>query len=529
MSSPEPFPNSRRRVAIVGGGISGIACSWELRKHDCIVDIYEAEDRLGGHANSVKFSGNGKSVDVDTGFVVMDESTYPHFHEFLMELGVRTIPTDMSFGVSTSDEAGIEWSSSSVWGFVQKLSNLFSFGFWRLVLGMIWFSIFAEDILEEPSISEDDKHCDILVETADGLSRPARYETIGSYLRRKGYSASFITYALIPMIASPWCADPEEFAQTFPAKLIIQFMLEHGLLDTIMDKLSWRSFRNGSKTYVDAFQKRMSSQHQIHLNAAVHQVVRTHDGVALGFANGTSKCYDHVVLAIHANQALNLLGKDATALEHKILSSFKTTRNVCVLHSDISLLPRSPTACAAWNCFLDTNHSCAEYNSQDECFKPLCKSVSRMSVTFDINRLQGIPFPGTPDSPGRILVTMNPHRIPRFQQGSYEYYHPLISSDSVNMSHHMHMINGVDKVSFAGAWMGFGFHEDGFNAGVHAARLFVYGFETAGKLDLFSPTKRQPKRRFCLEPASLHSTLYISFHINDLAPHGISGTTDILF
>ncbi|KAI8950463.1 FAD/NAD(P)-binding domain-containing protein [Xylaria longipes] len=488
MPSDSNSYDKRPRVAIVGGGISGIACSWELRNHDCIVDIYESESRLGGHANSVPFRGNGQTFHVDTGFIVMEESNYPQFYQFLKELGVGTIPTNMSFGVSSTDQNGYEWSSNSVWNFFLNLSNLLSTRFWRLVLDIIWFYTFADDILfeEEPSALRHVERADVQHVDSGDLPRPIYYESIGSYLQRKGYSAMFITQFLIPMLASPWCTDPDHFARSFPAKLIIQFMLKHDLLNTITDKMEWQSFHNGSKEYVVAFQKYISPRHHIHLNTVVHSVTRTQGMVSLRFADGSSRSYDHVVLAIHANQAITLLGDDATALEHRILSNFKTTKNVCVLHSDTTFLPQSQSLQTAWNCLLDTEQSGTHFDTGKVRSTSLYSSKSRISVTFDINKVQGIPLPGAPSSPGRVMVTMNPHRVPNSQQGLYEYHHPLITSESFSMVRHMHKINGVDRISFAGAWMGFGFHEDGFAAGVHAARTIVYGCDEIGALNLFS-------------------------------------------
>ncbi|KAI1414513.1 hypothetical protein F5Y13DRAFT_17013, partial [Hypoxylon sp. FL1857] len=252
--------------------------------------------------------------------------------------------------------------------------------------------------------------------------------------------------------------------------------------------LRWRSFKNGSRTYVDAFQKHIVPHHRIHLNTTVTSIIRTQNGVTLHFPNGNPRCYDHVVLAIHANQALRLLGGDATPLERRILSSFKTSDNVCYLHSDTSFLPSRFPARAAWNCFLETrNHAVEQGQHPSRCEVPQ-SSGRRISITFDMNKLQAIPFPGEPGSPGRVLVTMNPSRTPAMLQGSYTYSHSLISAQSVAMSRHLHKINGVDKISYAGAWMGFGFHEDGYAAGAHAARIIMHGHENTGALDLIHGT-----------------------------------------
>ncbi|KAF2726594.1 FAD/NAD(P)-binding domain-containing protein [Polyplosphaeria fusca] len=352
MQSEKPPKSPPKRIAIIGGGISGMACAWKLRHHDCTIDIYESDSRLGGHANSVPFEGNGRSVNVDTGFIAMNDATYPQFNELLSELGVETIPTDMSFGVSTAD-GRIEWGSYSAWSFLGKLSNLFNLWFWRLAFDVLRFSLFARDIIDGDTSDSGYGAANDSARRARGddddleeALKKIHFEPIGEYLRRQAYSDQFMTYFLIPMVAAPWCVDPDEFARSFPARILIKFMLTHGLLDTVSKTLRWRSFRGGSKTYVDVFQKRFASQScRIHLNSAIRNVARSNDGVCLTFSNHSSREYDHAVLAVPANQALRLLGDDATAIERKILGSFKTTENMCYLHSDVSVCPRLSARC----------------------------------------------------------------------------------------------------------------------------------------------------------------------------------------
>ncbi|RCI17199.1 hypothetical protein L249_1849 [Ophiocordyceps polyrhachis-furcata BCC 54312] len=437
-----------RRVAIVGGGVSGISCSWHLRDHDCEVDMYESDDRLGGHANSVPFTGPNGRFDVDTGFIALNEATYPHFNGFLKQLGVETMPTDMSFGVSALNGA-FEWGSYSFSSFVGSFTRLFDTWFLRLLFDVIRFFLFAQDILRE--------------QPASG------FESIGEYLRRKRYSNQFITYFLIPMVAAPWCIDPDEFAATFPAKNLIQFMLRHGILEAATKKLHWRTFADGSKTYVDAFRRQMPSNHRIHLNSTVKSISRHGGKASITLTDGSTGVFDHVLLAVHANQALSILGDQATVKEREILDSFRTSRNICYLHSDVTQLPRRPSARVAWNCFISDS--------------PSSKS-RRIALTFDMNKLQAIPFPGQAGSPGRVLVTMNPPTAPSSVQSTHVYYHPLISSESILGTRRLHEVNGPGSVTFAGAWMGYGFHEDGFLAGAHAAHLIMKGKGHVAPLNL---------------------------------------------
>ncbi|OTA88154.1 hypothetical protein M434DRAFT_34947 [Hypoxylon sp. CO27-5] len=469
--------------SIVGGGIAGIACSWELQKHHCAVDIYESDSKLGGHANSVPFKGNGKTVNVDSGFIAMDVATYPQFNAFLGELDVKTIPTDMSFGVSTTDGT-FDWSSYSLLNFIGTFSRLLKPWFWRLMFDILRFTLFAEDVLvcdtQQKEATESfgtGTYDDVFKK--DVMEEPL--ESIGDYLKRQGYSERFIDYYLIPMVAAPWCTDPDEFARTFPAKSLIQFMLRCGILDTVIKRLQWRSFQNGSRTYVEAFQRSLPSCHQLHLNTPVQKVVRIGKKVSLIFSDHSSETFDRVVLAIHANQALALLGDGATVLERKYL-------------------PRRLSARAAWNCFLENNSKSNKLGAKKGFLMQNHseKSISmKISITFDMNKLQAIPYPGELGSPGRVLVTMNPvHRYhdgalidPHSVQSTHVYYHPLISSESVLMSRHINLINGVTGIAFAGAWMGFGFHEDGFRAGVNAARILIHGREKTPPLDLTADTE----------------------------------------
>ncbi|KAF2656599.1 FAD/NAD(P)-binding domain-containing protein [Lophiostoma macrostomum CBS 122681] len=443
-----------KRIAIVGGGISGIAALWAFKEHpEYEVHLFEAEARLGGHANSVSFKQNGTFVNVDTGFIAINDETYPHFSKFLGELGVYTIRTDMSFAVSYNAGA-FEWGSRCFQGFFGSWQNLFRPWFWRLSFDILRFNLTAPDILHIESSGKK------------GAQNPPEWksmEPIGDYLQRLNYSKHFVDLYLVPMCAAPWCIDPQVFSSTFPAQHLIEFMQDHRLLDTVWHTLRWKTFPTGSREYIKAFESQLGGRHQIHKGARVENVRRLdEDGLMLSMEGGDSKYFDHVVLAVHAPQALALLGREATSLEKKILGAFETTRNVCVLHSDMSLLPRRLNARAAWNCLLDWP---SDSRKQDQ--------AKQMSITFDMNRLQGFVQAGPYGGPGHVLVTMNPPRNIRSSQGNFMYSTPLISSASVQATQLMHRINGTNRVSFAGAWMGYGFHEDGFVSGTCAAKALL--------------------------------------------------------
>ncbi|MCJ1440003.1 MAG: hypothetical protein MMC23_000485 [Stictis urceolatum] len=490
MADSKEFPRDKR-VAIVGGGISGIACLWGLRDTRYGVHLFEGDSRLGGHADTNRFEGNGRSAGVDTGFIAMNDESYPQFDAFLKHLSVETIPTDMSFGVS-ADEGRIEWGSLSFMSFIGTLSNLLNLWWLRLIFDIIRFNFMATDALRDlpahlyrPSstLPYSDKESPL-----QKVKLEAGLESIGSYLARHRYSKQFMDYYIIPMVAAPWCIDPDDFSRNFPAATLIDFMKQCRLLDTAFHKLNWRTFRHGSRTYIDSFSRTLSSRQQVHLNSAVKQVHRHSDGsTSLSFPNGSSQTFDHIVLAVHANQALRLLGNTATAQESDILQHFRTQENICILHSDESLLPTRASAHASWNCLIGQSTP---------------SSPRRISITFDMNRLQAIPRPPDPLSPGRVLVSMNPvhEPLPSTQQGRFTYFHPLFSSDSIRASCRLTEINGVNGVSFAGAWMGYGFHEDGFKAGMAAAeRLGGYcASERFGPQGGTRDCRVQEPRRFAL-------------------------------
>ncbi|PQE19207.1 amine oxidase protein [Rutstroemia sp. NJR-2017a BBW] len=306
--------SEKKRIAIVGGGISGISCMWKLRDTDWDVHLYDADSRLGGHANSSKFEGNGYSASA---------------------LNVETVPTDMSFGVS-ADGGSFEWTSVSFMGFLGSFYNIFSLWFWRLIFDIIRFHYCATDIFHEQSVAQQCMKATCLRQKHDAkCTNSQNLESIGQYLDRKSYSEQFKKYYLVPMGAAPRCIDPSEFERDFPATTFIRFMYEHELLDTISKTCRWRAFKNGSKTYVDAFLKALKPSQHIHLETPVTSVKRDmNDKVTLLTKDGCTEVFDHVVLAVHANQALQILGDGATRSEKEILRHFKTTRNTCYLHSD---------------------------------------------------------------------------------------------------------------------------------------------------------------------------------------------------
>ncbi|RAO66186.1 uncharacterized protein BHQ10_002198 [Talaromyces amestolkiae] len=469
----EFLQKSKARIAVVGGGVSGIACLWGLRDTDHEVHIYDADTQLGGHAHSHTIINNGIVVTVDTGFIAMQDDCYPGFSTFLADLDVAMIATDMSTSV-TEQNGPMAWGSTSLWNFIGSWTRLFSPWFWRFMFDIMRFNFCATDIFAEKS--HKSRH--------DKAGTNDRLESIGEYLDRKGYSEQFKKYYLIADVAAIWCMSMADVFEDYPAEALIHFMSTHGLLNTITESLKWTTVKNGSKSYVDAFLRTLPKNHHVHLETKIRRVRRETDGsVSLVFMDGSVENFDHVVLAVHANQALDLLGDDATVLEKQILGSFQTSRNDVALHLDPTVLPAKKSAQAAWNAVIPSMEdnrvrAKVDFGNDEQTERLLSKSYyskRQICVHNDMNRLQSIPFPGRPGSPGRVIVTLNPLQKPEAIQCQRTYYLPIISSAAVQASRHLDLLNKSDNISFAGAWMGFAFHEDGFIAGLAVAKKIRTG------------------------------------------------------
>ncbi|PYH99298.1 FAD/NAD(P)-binding domain-containing protein [Aspergillus ellipticus CBS 707.79] len=429
---------SRKEIAIVGSGAAGIAALWTLHNHSPHkVHLYEATSRLGGHINTVPFAKGKDSVNVDTGFIVLNSSTYPNFLNFLQTINVPTMPSEMSFSVSRSSESGVfEWAGSSLSNLFAQRKNIFSLSMWRMLFDMIRFNHFAPDLLRLPD--EDNTI------------------TIGEYLEKEGYSACFRDNYLIPLTASTWSTSPEKCNMHFPAVTLIRFLYNHNLLNTLGHGLQWLSIANGAKSYVDVVMANFPSE-RVHLNQPVTSIANdTHTGkVHLTTAVGTTT-YDHIILATPAPDALSMISISATPAEHAILSSFQTTTNTAVMHSDETLLPSNRNIWSTWN-YLSTG------------------STDQVCVTYSMNKAHGAPH----SRYGSILVTMNPLSMPdeRTIQGVYHYEHPMFTTDAVKAQTLLPTIQGTRGISYAGAWTMYGFHEDAFTS----------AFEVAARLDAKVP------------------------------------------
>lgn len=417
MSTIDPILKQRSKIAIIGAGVAGLGAAWALRNvHD--VTVYEKRDRLGGHANTVTIDYDGISIDVDTGFIVFNPLNYPNLIALFAHLGVESFQTDMSFGFSLDKE--LEWSSNGLSGLFADPANLFRPSFLRMLRDILHFNARAQSDLE--------------ANTLGGL-------TLGQYLDQLGLKSAFRRNYLLPMGAAIWSSTEQEMAD-YPAEAFVCFFNNHRLMHAKRPK--WNTVKGGSKSYVTKIASDLDEAGVAFSDAAV-TVRRTSNGVMITDVQGRTDSFDEVILACHSNQALNLL-EDADADERALLGAIPYSPNEAVLHRDPDLAPARVGAQAAWTYLRETGSSEA-------------------AVTYDMNRLQGIPS----DKP--LYVTLNPVRQPKSELtfGRYQYDHPQFTTAGMAAQRIFNQVQGVRHTWFAGAWLGYGFHEDGFRAGLRAA------------------------------------------------------------
>ena len=405
------------RIAVIGSGISGLASAWLLsREHE--VTLYEANDYLGGHTHTHDVEVGDSNYAVDTGFIVFNPPHYPLLSKLFAELGVESQPTTMSFALK-NERSGLEYNATDLGGLFCQRRNLVSPRFLRMLRDIVRF------YREAPA----------LLELAD--AGPA----LGDYLVANRYSEAFRDDHLIPMASALWSSASAQILH-FPAKYLAQFMANHQMLQT-RDRPQWRVVRGGSQTYVHALRRGWKVHERV--GCAVTKVVRDSAGVRVD-SRGASDRYDHAVLACHSDQALTLLG-DASEREREILGAMTFQENDTVLHTDATLLPRRRRAWAAWNALVPKDAS-------EHC-----------TVSYCMNLLQSL------DAPEPIVVTLNrtAHIAPEKILKRVRYHHPVYSQASVAAQARKAEIQGVNNTWFAGAYWGWGFHEDGMRSAVDVA------------------------------------------------------------
>jgi len=409
------------KIAVIGTGIAGNVAAYHLaKKHD--VTVFEADNRIGGHTNTVSVEHEGQGYAIDTGFIVFNERTYPNFISLLDELGVAWQDSDMGFSVQ-HEGTGLEYSGSTLNTLFAQRSNLFKPSFHRMIREILRFNREAPGLLES---------------TAPQVS-------LNDYLANENYSREFIDHFILPMGAAIWSAKPEVMGK-MPAEFFIRFFQNHGML-SVNDRPVWRVIKGGSNSYVDKLVA--GHRDRIRLNAPVEYIRRFTGHVEVKVTGQEIEKFDHVFMACHGDQALQLLS-DPSMSEEQVLGKFQYQPNEAILHTDKTLMPKRHRAWAAWNYHIPAY-------SQD-----------RVAVTYNMNILQGLKAPAT------FCVTLN-HALairPEKIIGRYQYSHPVFTQESVEAQKRHAEINGVYRTYYCGAYWRNGFHEDGVVSALNALEHF---------------------------------------------------------
>ena len=409
------------KIAIIGSGISGLSSALLLsQKHN--ITLFESNNRFGGHANTVEIMHKENVIPVDTGFIVYNKLNYPNLVSFFDFLKVETIDSDMSFAVSARD-GQLEYSGSMKGIFAQK-KNFFNLKFYRMLKDIIIFFIFGYKYAFQFKESE----------------------SLGEYVKRCNFSKEFINDHLIPMSSAIWSC-PEKEILNFPAKTLLTFFKNHQLINFIF-RPKWRTVKGGSKQYVNKVIEKLSSdaKNRLILNSKIKSVYCKNDKIEINFEEST-EIFDKVIMATHPDQTIKLI-KNLDEQSTDILRKFKYQKNIVYLHSDSSLMPKNKKTWSSWN-----------YISS--------KSEEKSSLTYWMNLLQKI------NNSLNVFVSLNPYITP-IKSLTYKkiiYEHPIFNTQTNEAQKKMTEIQGKNNIFYAGAWLRYGFHEDGIMSAVNISSL----------------------------------------------------------
>lgn len=442
------------KVAIVGSGVSGLSAAWLLNEHsDHEVTLYEKNGTVGGHTNTIDYfmpanfasrqncdsTSEEDKVAVDTGFIVLNELNYPNFLNFLNNVGVEVIPSKMTFSVSK--QGGLfEWAGENLRSLFCQAANLTRPRFYRMIYDILKFNFMAPHFL-----------------TLDLEKDPRAKWTLEQYLKANNYGPGFIEDYLIPMSAAIWSTPPDTCIQKFLAYTAIQFMANHCLLQ-VEGRPQWLTIKGGSRNYV---QRILSKLGDVRVSCPVKsittEVTQEQTKAKIQDCLGGVDFFDHVIIATHADEALELLGSEASSDEKEILKNFSFSHNHATVHCDETLMPVRKLAWSSWN-YLDYQQTVSSHEQS-----------SKVSLTYWMNILQSI------DSTkfGNIFVTLNSAIPPRKETvfAEFDYTHPVFTVEAIMAQERLPLIQSPAgrPISFAGAWQGYGFHEDGFRSGAREA------------------------------------------------------------
>ena len=423
------------KIAIIGAGISGLTAAKLLHpKHE--ITVFESAPLIGGHTNTVDVETDEGQFAIDTGFIVFNDRTYPNFIALLDELNVASQPTTMSFSVKC-ERTGLEYRGADLQGLFAQRRNIANPRFYRLLYDLVRFNKLGHRLLDEQNQSPSTSS-----------------QTVGSFLNHHKFSDDFIDRYFLPMGAAIWSASFGSF-RDFPIEFICEFYKNHGLLG-ITNRPQWRVIQGGSRSYIGPLTDSFSDR--IRINSPIESVQRQVDGHSVNVrVAGDSEVqkFDHVVFGCHSDQALKILGDDATAIEHEILSAFPYQPNTAILHTQSDVLPKTRRAWASWNYFSPDAQSNAQSNSQS----------NSATVTYNMNILQSI------ESETVFCVTLNDECRIRDENilGTWQYHHPTFNLQRKTMQARHAELLGANATSFCGAYWGNGFHEDGVKSGIAVA------------------------------------------------------------
>jgi uncharacterized protein len=414
------------KVAVIGSGISGLTAAWQLSRDGHEVSLFEAGSYFGGHTNTVDVTLDGITHGVDTGFLVFNHRTYPNLIRLFDELKVDTAASEMTFAVKIPlpDGSTLEWAGANLDTVFAQRRNLFNRPFLRMLKDIVRFN----------------RQTTAMAKTNGKLESIS----VGDFLDRYRYSSEFRHWYLLPMAGCIWSCPTEQML-AFPLATFVRFCSNHGLIQ-ITNRPQWRTVTGGAKHYV---QKILPNIAHTFLNTPVRSVTRISVGapeIRIETATGT-KIFEHVVLASHSDQTLSILA-DASEDEKRILSSVRYQPNRAILHTDTRCLPTLEKAWSAWN------------------YETAGTPEPRVCVHYLLNKLQPLPFKQS------VIVTLNPvSRIePEKIIAEFNYAHPIFDAQAIAAQHALPSIQGQRNTWFAGAWTGYGFHEDGHKSGLQVAR-----------------------------------------------------------
>ncbi len=442
------------RVAVIGSGISGCAATWSLSEW-ADVTVFESDNRLGGHTHTQTLTIDEKTFAVDTGFIVFNHRTYPGLKAWFEELGVDCAPSDMSFSASLNDGA-LEWCGTNLNSVFAQRKNLVAPKFWVMLADILRFN------REAP------------IDAARFRQSSAPSPTLGAYLEQGRYRGLFLEAYLLPMAGAIWSCPPRQMRE-FPMTTFTRFCENHGLL-SLTNRPQWFTVRNGAINYLHKLKStldRQQRQVQWRTSCPIKHItpeISPQGQMRVGLQGTDKGCefnevFDAVILACHSDQAAELLPKTMTL--QSIANQVRYQDNLAVLHTDLALMPKRKSAWASWNYLHNTR--------EDHDSNPV-------SVTYWMNQLQPIPV----ERP--ILVTLNPNRSPDPSQvlNQMHYAHPVFDGPAIEAQRLLPKAQGEGSIWLAGAWTRYGFHEDGFQSGQHAAQLVRQALHASGHVDTLS-------------------------------------------